>query len=435
MTAVAASGIFKQLRVAAESTYGVAPSASDATAYIMRRTTCDVQPNIATFKSAEIRPDRQLVTFRHGTQQVRGTLRGEVSPTSYQDIFASLLAGTWANGSVSNLAAATVTYVAANFTGPVPATITRGSGSFITDGIKWGDIVQLANSTVTANNARNFRVLGITATVLTVSRTPTSTADAALINASLEALTAGTDTSTSGLTLTVMGQKLTTPDPGGYATLQDPSFTLEQFFADENVSELYVGCKPTEARLSFTPSGLTTMDATFMGASYTTQSGQYFTAAETAVATQALTGVSGTIRVNDLDLGLVTSCQLNIMGGHTVDPVIGTPFIPFVFPGIMDISGTLSILFYDETFFNVAINETLVDLLLVQTVSPGLANSQVLTFRLPQIKLNSVNKDDGPKAIIGTYSFQALKETAGGTGTGYDNSTMIMQDSTLPASE
>jgi hypothetical protein len=433
MTAPAASGIFKQLRIAAESTYGVAPVDTDVNAYVLRRVTCDVSPNIATFKSAEIRPDRQLVTFRHGTQQVRGTLRGELSPSSYKDIFASLLAGAWTDGAVSTLSSDTVTYVAANFTGPVPATITRSAGSFLTDGIKWGDVVQLANSSVSANNARNFRCLSVTATVITVSRIPSSTADAAEINASLEALTAGTDTSTTGLTLTVVGSKLQTPDPFAESpgTLLDPSFALEQYFADQSLHELYLGCKPSEARLSFTPSGLTMIDATFMGQSYVTGSGQYFTAATGASAEQALTGVSGTIRLADVDIGLVTNCQLNLMGGHTVDPVIGTPFVPFVFPGIIDVSGSMSILFYDETYFNAAIEESLVDLLLVQTVSPGLANSDVLTLRLPQLKLNSVNKDDGPKAIIGTYSFQAIKETAGGPGTEYDNSTIILQDSTV----
>lgn len=429
MTAPAASGIFKQLRIDAESTYGTAPATGDTAAYILRRVTCDIAPNIATFKSAEIRPDRQLVTFRHGTQTVRGTLRGELAPASFKDIFASLLAGAWTAGASSNLAAVTVTYVAASFTGPVPATITRSTGSFLTDGIKWGDIVRLTNSTVSANNARNFRVLGVTATVVTVSRTPTSTADAALINASLEALAAGTDTSTAGLTLSVTGKKLSTPDPFAAGTLLDPSFTLEQYFSDQSLYELYTGCKPTDARLNFVPSGISSMDSTFLGHSFTTGSGQYFTAAGAAGTTQALTGVSGTIRIDDLDLGLVTSCQMTIAGGHTVDPVIGTPFVPFVFPGIIDVSGTVSILFYDETFFNAAINESLVDLLLVQTVSPGLANSDFLTVRLPQLKLNSVTKDDGPKAIIGTYSFQGLKETAGGSGTAYDNSTVIMQDS------
>jgi hypothetical protein len=429
MTTPAASGIFKQIRIDSESTYGVAKATGDTGAYILRRVTCDVSPEIATFKSTEIRPDRQLVTYRHGTQTIRGTLRGELSPGSYADIFASLLAGAFTTGATSDLSGTTVTYVAASNTGPVAATITRAAGSFITDGIKWGDTIILTNSSVSANNNRNFRILGLTALVATVSRVPTSAADAALINASFEALAAGTDASTASLTMTVVGKKLQTPDPFASGTLLDPSFTLEQYFSDQNVHELYTGCKPTEMRLNFVPSGISTADITFLGQKYANGSGQYFTAANAAATTEALTGVSGTVRVDDLDLGLVTSMNMTIMGGHTIDPVIGTPFVPFVFPGIIDISGSLSILFYDETFFNVATGENEVDLLLQLTAQVGIANPDILSFRMPRIKLNSVTKDDGPKAIIGTYSFQALKYTTGGAATAYDNATLIVQDS------
>jgi hypothetical protein len=431
MTAPAASGIFKQVRIDAESTYGVAPVASDGSAYILRRVTCDISPNIAEFKSNEIRPDRQLVTARHGTQTIRGTLRGELSPTSYKDIFASLLAGAWTAGASSDISSVTVTYVAASFSGPVPATITRGSGSWITDGLKWGDTIRIANSSVSANNARNFRILGLTPTVITVSRTPTSTADAALINASLEALTAGSDASTATASISVVGKKLQTPDPFAGGTLLDPSFTLEQYFADQSLHELYTGCKPSEIRLGFVPSGLSTLETTFLGQASATGSGQYFTSAGAAATTDATTGVSGTIRVDDIDIGLVTNLQMTLMGGHTVDPVIGSVHVPFVFPGIIDGSGTMSILFYDHTFYNVAVNETEVDLLLALTTSPGVANSPVFSIRIPRLKLGSPIKDDGPKALIGTYPFQMIKYTAGGTGTAYDNSTVTMQDTTL----
>lgn len=436
MTAPAASGIFKQVRIAAESTYGVAPAAGFTGAYILRRCTCDISPDLATFKSTEIRPDRQIVTFRHGTRTIRGTLRGELSPGTYQDVFASLLAGAWTAGAASDLSADTVTYVAASFTGPVAATITRSTGSFIADGIKWGDTVQLSHSSVTANNGVNYRILGLTATVATVSRVPSSTADAAAINASLEALAAGTDTSQASLAMTVVGYKLSVPDPFQGGTLLDPSFTLESYFSDQGIYELYTGCKPTEARLNFVPSGLSTIDITFLGHAYATGSDAYFTAARAAPVTEAMTGVSGTIRVDDVDIGLVTSMNLAVMGGHTIDPVIGTPFVPFVFPGIIEASGSMSILFYDETYFTAAVNEDEVDVLLQLTMQPGIVNPDIISFRMPTVKLNSVTKDDGPKAIIGTYSFYALKGlgVSGGTGTAYDNSVVTMQDTDADSS-
>lgn len=428
MAAPAASGIFKQLRIAAETTYGTAPAASDASAYILRRVTCDVSPQIATFRSNEIRPDRQLVTFRHGTEQVRGTLRGELSPGSYKDIFASLLGGTWTTGATSTIVTSGNTLTAAAAVANTsPGTFTRASGSWITDGFKIGDIVRLTGSSVAANNNRNYRITALTALVMSVGPTPTT----ANPSVGLEAVTAGSDSSAS-VTIAVTGSKLSTPDPLAGGTLQDPSFTLEQYFSDQSLYELYTGCKPTDMRLAITPSGLVTADVTFMGHSFSTGSSQYFTSAQNAATTNATSGVVGLIRLADQDIGLVTSLSMTVNGGHTVDPVIGTPFVPFVFPGILDVSGSLSILFYDETYFNAAINETVVDLFLELDLAAGTANSDFLSMVLTNVKLNSVTKDDGPKAIIGTYGFQALKQVNGGTGTAYDATTIGMQDSTLP---
>ncbi|MDE2096245.1 MAG: hypothetical protein KGL39_03300 [Patescibacteria group bacterium] len=427
MVAPAASGIFKQVRIDAETTYGVAPSAGDTGAYILRRVTCDVSPQIATFRSNEIRPDRQLVTFRHGTEQVRGTLRGELSPGSYKDIFASLLGGAWATGAISSIVTSgnTVTAAAAAVN-TSPGTFTRASGSWITDGLKIGDIIRVASSSVAANNNRNYRITGLTPLVMSVGPTPTT----ANPSVGLEAVAAGTD-NTATVTFTVVGKKLTTPDPLAGGTLLDPSFTLEQYFSDQALYELYTGCKPSDMRLAITPSGLVTADVTFMGHSFSTGSSAYFTAPTAAAATDATSGVVGLIRLDDNDLGLVTSMNLTINGGHTVDPVIGSQFVPFIFPGILDVSGSLSLLFYDETYFNAAINETAVDLFLELDLTAGVANSDFLSMALTNVKLNSVTKDDGPKAIIGTYSFQALKQTAGGTGTAHDSTTIAMQDSTL----
>lgn len=431
MTAPAASGIFKQVRICPEATYGTAPLQSSSSAYVLRRVSCDISPQIATFRSNEIRPDRQLVTFRHGTQQVRGTLRGELSPGSYKDILASLLAGTWTSGasyaittSSNNLTAA----AAVANTSPGTFTLASGTGGqgWITNGLKIGDIVRLTGSATTANNARNYRITALTNTVMSVGPTPTT----ANPSVGLETVTAGVDSSAS-VTVAVVGDKLITPDPFAEGTLEDPSFTLESYFADQSLYELYTGCKPTDMRLSITPSGLVTFDTTFMGHAFTTGSSEYFTNATAAATTQATSGVVGLVRVEDNDLGIVTGMNMTINGGHTVDPVIGTPFVPFIFPGIIDISGTLSILFYDETYFNAAINETLVDLFLEMDLVGGTANSDFISLAATQVKLNSVAKDDGPKAIIGTYSFQCLKQVNGGAGTAYDNTTLAFQDSTI----
>ena len=89
MTNPAASGIFKQTRYAVESTWNT-PVAAGGTSYLLRRVSSTLSPDIAAFRSNEIQPDRQVHTFRHGTQMVRGALRGELSPLTYKDFFGAL---------------------------------------------------------------------------------------------------------------------------------------------------------------------------------------------------------------------------------------------------------------------------------------------------------------------------------------------------------
>lgn len=414
MTAPAASGIFKQVRYANEVTFNTAPSGG-GTSYQLRRVASSLSPEIAGFRSNEIQPDRQVHFFRHGTQTVRGTLRGELSPLTYKDWFASLWGGTWVAGAVSsiNTGTNTVTYVA----GP-PSTITRTTGSWITDGLKLGDVIRIASSSVSANNARNLRITGLTATIITCG------------GSANELLTAGSDNSAT-VTFTVVGDKLLSPDPNGTpsGTIQDPSFTIEHYFQDQALYELYSGIKPTSARLNFAPNSVCTVDFDLLGASFTTGTpGPYFTAPNAVTTSVGTTGVSGVLRVGGTDLATVTSMSMNISGGHTTDPVIGSVFVPFVFPGILDISGTMTAYFKDLTLFNDAINETQIDLYLYLTLSDAI-NADFIMLHGHNVILNSNNKDDGPKAIMQTLNFQCVKYLSGGTGTIYDDTTMVMQDS------
>ena len=48
---------------------------------------------------------------------------------------------------------------------------------------------------------------------------------------------------------------------------------------------------------------------------------------------------------------------------------------------------------------------------------------------MPRIKVGSANKDDGDGGLVQTFSFQALFNTAGGTGVKTEKTTFSMQDS------
>src|ERR1051326_5885987 len=164
MTSPAASGIFKQVRYGAESTWNTAV-ASGGTSYQLRRVASTLSPDIAAFRSNEIQPDRQVHTFRHGTQMIRGALRGELSPLTYKDFFGALWGGAWTAGHSETITTGTNTLT---WTAGPPGTLARTSGSWLSGGgFKKGDGVRVTGSSVTANNSRNLRIVALSATTMT----------------------------------------------------------------------------------------------------------------------------------------------------------------------------------------------------------------------------------------------------------------------------
>jgi hypothetical protein len=82
-----ATGVAKQLRYKAESTWGTAPGASGA--QLLRRVTSTLDLKKQTYRSNEIRSDYQVNDMRHGVRSVEGTINGELSPGTYKDFLAA----------------------------------------------------------------------------------------------------------------------------------------------------------------------------------------------------------------------------------------------------------------------------------------------------------------------------------------------------------
>ena len=127
-----AAGVFKQLAYKAETVYGTIPSASGAQS--LRRVSSDLSLTKDTYQSNEIRADQQIADFRHGVRRVSGKVTGELSPRTYQDFFAAALRRNFSAG----VSATSVSLTIAG-TGPT-YTITRATGSYLTDGFKVGDV-------------------------------------------------------------------------------------------------------------------------------------------------------------------------------------------------------------------------------------------------------------------------------------------------------
>jgi hypothetical protein len=115
-------------------------------------------------------------------------------------------------------------------------------------------------------------------------------------------------------------------------------------------------------------------------------------------------------------------------GGYSGDPVVGSNFMPGIFPGRVNVTGQFTAYFENATFRDAFLNETELALSALLT-SDNAAAANFLAFNLPRIKLGSAGRSDGEKGLILTANFQALYNGSGGTGISSEATTLSVQDS------
>ncbi|AOZ10362.1 phage tail tube protein [Cupriavidus malaysiensis] len=397
-----AKGLYKQLRYKAQTGQGVAAGSTGG--QILRRVTSDLSLVKDSYQSEEIRADQQIADFRHGVRRVEGTIKGELSPGTYADLIAAALRRDFSAGAVVSGASLTVA-------GSGPAyTVTRAAGSFLTDGIKAGDVVRLAGGFNAANAAKNLLVVSLTATVLNVL----------VLNGS--ALVA--EGPIASASVTVQGKKTFVPASGH----TDKYLTFEHWYADINQSEQFTDCKVGQLDVSLPATGMATISPQLRGIDMKTGTGAYFTAPAAETAAGVVAAVNGVLLVGGVQVGLVTGLSVSVNGNLSGDPVVGQNTMPDFFPGRLVVTGQFTAYFQDGTLRDAFVGEGEVGIVAALTTSNA-ANADFIAFNLPRVKLSSAAKDDGEKGIVQTFSFQALLNTAGGTGTASEKTTLSVQDS------
>lgn len=398
-----ASGIYKQLAYKVESAYGTVPSASSAQA--LRRVQSTLGLSKDTYQSNEIRSDMQVSDFRHGVRKVNGNITGELSPATYKDFIAAALKRDFT-------AVSAISSVALTIAGTGPTyTVTRGSGSYLTDGVKIGDIIRLSVGSLNASNiSKNLMITALTATVATVI-VPNASAMVA-------------EGPISGCTVTVIGKKTYIPSTGH----TDKSYSIEAWYSDISQSEVFSGCKVSKVALNLPPTGMATIAMDFIGKDITTAASQYFTTPTAATTTGALAAVNGVVRLNSVTVAIVTGLSVEISPEFTSAPVVGSNTISNAFPGTVKVSGQVVVQFQDATLRDVFINETEVDLYAVFTTD-NTSTADFVQIALPRVKFGGASKNDGTGSIVQTIPFTALYNSTGGTGISKEATTISIQDS------
>lgn len=399
-----AAGVFKQVAVKVETTFGTAPGASGAQALRRVQSTVDLQKD--TYTSNELRTDFQIADFRHGVRRIGGQLNGELSPGTYARFMEWACKRDFTSG-------VSVSAVSLTIAGSGPTyTITRAAGSYLTDGFKVGDVVRLSVGSLNAANInKNLVIVDIgSATVITV------------IPVNGVAMVA--EGPITGCTVAVQGKKTYIPLTGH----TDKSFALEHWYSDLTQSELFTGCKVSKLSFGLPPTGMATLGIEVMGQNITTAASQYFTSPTAVTTGGVLAAVNGLVRVGGTTVATLTGLSFDIDPNFTGDPVVGSNTVPFLFPGKVNVNGQFTAYFDSITNRDAFINETEIDLLAVLT-SDNTATSKFISVYMPRIKLGSANKDDGDKGLVQTFSFQALLNVNGGTGVKTEATTVQVVDS------
>ena len=396
-----AAGVNKKVAYKKEVTWGVAPGATGG--QYLRRVESTLDLEKETYQSNEIRSDGQVADFRHGVRSVKGGIKGELSVGTYNDFFAAALRKDFAVAGTTGA----VIVIAVTGTGTA---YTRSAGSFITDGFKLGDVVSASGFTEANNNSHYGMITTLTATVMTV--------------ASLDGVVLTDEIEGDTVTLAIVGKKTLAATTGQ----TDDSFSFEHWFSDIAQSELYTGNKVESVKIGLPPSGMATIDLGFMGKARTNDTSEYLTTPTASGSDPVLAGVNGFVYVDGVAVALITGMDFDINTNLTADPVVGSDEYPFIFRGRVLVSGNMSVYFQDATFRDYFDNESEVAIYAVFK-GASTANTDFTSFIFPRIKAGGSSKDDGEKGIIQSVPFTALLNTAGGTGTTTDNTTIAIQDS------
>ncbi|MDP3855336.1 phage tail tube protein [Phenylobacterium sp.] len=398
-----AQGIAKQLKAVKQTALGAPGSTGSA---LVRRLTATFNLDRDTYSSNEIASHQQSTGATAGIGKTSGKLNCEISPGTYANFWAALLRKDMA-------ATAAMTAVGITISGGAPAwTVQRSAGSWLTDGVKAGDVVRLSVGALNgANISKNLIVTAISSgTAMTV--------------VPLNGVALMSEGPITGCTVTVVGKKTRVPTSGH----TNDYFSVEQWFADLVKSELYTDVKVAMADVALPATGIATVNFDMPGLGRTTGAAEVMTSPTPETGTSILSAVAGKVIIGGA-VTSVTGAQLQITGNiQAGEAEMGSNAISDHQRGRVAVTGSFTAKFSSTTLQDLFNSQAPAHLILVAAAN-SMPASDFVAFSLSNVKILSDGADDGEKEIIRTYSFTAAINGAGGTALANDQTIISIQDS------
>ena len=400
-----ASGIFKGTAWKKQTALGT-PGAGTG-GKTARRVTSIFKADRDVFTSNEMTTHRQSTGISYGLQKADGKISALLSAGTWSDLFGSILMQNFAT--VTPGAAPASTTVAL-VSGTVYS-LTRTTGSYLTDGYKVGQVIRITGAGIAAANInKNLLIISVTALVMQVK----------VINNT-------TMTPESGIATyvcTVVGKTTFAPQTGHTKDY----YTVEEWYSDLAKSETFTDCRVAQIAVGLPAAGNSTVAVDMVGLARVLGSAQVLTA-PALTATGIMTADNGTIFIGGNIMQFATGCNFTISNGAVnAGAVIGQNAGQDVTSGILQVSGTFTAQFSDTTIQALYNGETPTSLVVVSP-SDQSNTADVISFCFSRIKLTGDAPDDSEKAIVRTYPFTAEVNMAGGAGTQYDQTILSINDS------
>jgi hypothetical protein len=333
---------------------------------------------------------------RLGYKSVNGGYNAELSVGGATDSFLeAILRSTWVAATVITEATASLASITTT-----TSTIVASAGSWLTAGVRVGDIGRLTNHATAANNNLTLRVVAVTASTITVAGTP---------------LTANAVADTA-FTFTILKKVATGTTPTRY------SYSIEQYFQDIDLAEVFLGCRLVNVRLSFRPGAMASVTYTFIGMDRTpfaTGTSPYFTSPSLTTGLGLIADDSA-IRMNGSEIVSFSGFDIDFAINAAGFGVIGSFVTPDVFDNDLTVSGTITALRSDFANLTLYDAETEFELSILLR-EPESEPQDCIGIFLPRVKISSLPSPtiggDGP-SVVNLGIMAAAKATT----TGYDAS-------------
>jgi hypothetical protein len=359
-----------------------------------------------TTTEAEQTSRKQLMSSRHGAVTVNGSVAALFSPGTYADFFAALLMREFT-------AVANITGVTATVAGSGPTyTITRTTGSWLTDGAKIGRVIR-PTAGLAVGSRRNMLIVGVSALIITVMP----------LNRKVPAI----ETAVPACTFIFPGGITYVPETAH----TDIYYSFEEWFPEVPRSQVSQDVKASSVNVRLPGSGNAGLDWTFLGLDQTKAATRYFTTPLSETTTAVMVAAGGALIVNGSRRGTVTDLTLTLDArGAVADPVVGDNIRPDVFTGKLMASGSFTA-YYDTAEIPDLYDDEVETSIVSALAASSSDTADFNTFSLQKIKLNSSTPDDVETGLKRTYNFVALYNDLGGPALAASATTIELQDSAV----